>query len=59
MLASLHNLPWAIIGDFNEVITEDEKSGGNPISQRRVKAILDCMDNYHMMNMGFVGPKFT
>ena len=59
MLASLHNLPWAIIGDFNEVITEDKKSGGNPISQRRVKAILDCMDNYHMMNMGFVGPKFT
>ena len=32
MLASFHNLPWAIMGDFNEVISEEEKSGGNPIS---------------------------
>lgn len=45
MLASLHNLYWAIMGDFNEVISKDEKSGDNLISQRRVRAILDCMDN--------------
>ena len=59
MLASLHNLPWAIMGDFNEVIAEEEKSGGNPISQRRVNAILDCMDTCQMMDLGFSGPKFT
>ena len=28
MLASFHNLPWALIGDFNEVLSEDEKLGG-------------------------------
>ena len=59
MLASLHNLPWAIMGDFNEVIAEEEKSGGNSISQRRVNAILDCMDTCQMMDLGFSGPKFT
>ena len=32
MLAFMHNLPWALMGDFNEVITEEEKSGGNHIS---------------------------
>ena len=56
MLASLHNLPWAIMGDFNEVIAEEEKSGGNPISQRRVNAILDCMDTCQMMDLGFPVP---
>jgi hypothetical protein len=25
-----HNLPWAIIGDFNEILFSHEKEGGNP-----------------------------
>ena len=53
MLASLHYLPWAIMGDFNEVISEEEKSGGNTISQRRVNAILDYIDVCQMMDLGF------
>lgn len=44
MLASLHNLPWSLMGDFNEVLFEDEKLGGNTICQRRVRAIQECMD---------------
>lgn len=32
MLASLHNLSRAVMGDFNEVVSEEEKSGGNPVS---------------------------
>lgn len=59
MLASLHNLPWDLIGDFNELLTEEEKSRGNSISQRRVVAIRDCMNVCHMLDLGFFGPKFT
>ena len=59
MLASLHNLPWAIMRDFNKVIAEEEKTRGNPINQRKVNAILDCMDTCQMMDLGFSGPKFT
>ena len=47
------------MGDFNEVIVEEEKSGGNPIYPRRVNAILDCMDSCQMMDLDFFGPKFT
>ena len=57
MLANMHDLPWALMGDFNEVLTKEEKSGGNHISQRRVKAIQDCMDTCHMLDLGFSGPK--
>ena len=35
------------------------KSGGNPICQRRVRAIQDCMNECHMMDLGFSGLKFT
>ena len=59
LIATLHDLPWALMGDFNEVITEEEKAGGNPICQRRVRAILDCMNECQMMDLGFSGPKFT
>ena len=59
LIATLHDLPWALMGDFNEVVTEEEKVGGNPICQRRVRAILDCMNECQMMDLGFSGPKFT
>ena len=59
LIATLHDLPWAIKGDFNEVITEGEKAGGNPIYLRRVRAILDYMNDCQMMDLGFSAPKFT
>ncbi|XP_050242398.1 uncharacterized protein LOC126691394 [Quercus robur] len=59
LIATLHDLPWALMGDFNEVIIEGEKAGGNPIFQRRVRAILDCINECQMMDLGFSGPKFT
>nr|XP_023870330.1 uncharacterized protein LOC111982945 [Quercus suber] len=59
MLASLHNLSWALMGDFNEVLNEEEKSGGNSMSHRRVGAIRDCMNVCHILDLGFSGPKFT
>nr|XP_023875292.1 uncharacterized protein LOC111987785 [Quercus suber] len=59
MLANLHDLPWALMGDFNEVLSEEEKSGGNLVCMRRVRAIKECMDACHVMDLGFLGPKFT
>ena len=59
MLANMHDLPWALMGDFNEVLSEDEKYRGNPICQRRVRAIKECMDDCNMMDLGFSGPKYT
>ena len=59
MLANIHDLPWPLIGDFNEVLSKEEKSGGNHISQIRVRVIQDCMDTCHMLDLGFSGPNFT
>ena len=59
MLTSLHNLPWSLMDDFNKVLSEDEKLRGNTISQRRVKAIQECMNVCHILDLGFSRPKFT
>lgn len=59
ILANMHDLPWALMGDFNEVLSKEEKYGRNPICQRRVRAIKECMDDCNMMDLGFSSPKFT
>ena len=59
ILSVRHNLPWAVMGDFNDVTREEEKSGGNGINSRRVFAYNECMDYCNLIDLGFSGPKFT
>ncbi|GKV19127.1 hypothetical protein SLEP1_g29421 [Rubroshorea leprosula] len=51
--------PWVIAGDFNDVLSQSEKFGGGPINQKRVQAYSSCMNSCNMMDMGFVGGRFT
>ena len=34
-IANSHNLPWIITGDFNELLSSDDKLGGRLISLYR------------------------
>lgn len=47
------------MGDFNEVLSYGEKYGGNLICQRSIRAIQYCMNECQMMDLGFLGLKFT
>ncbi|GLT80975.1 hypothetical protein SLA2020_523840 [Shorea laevis] len=58
-MASVIQGPWMIIGDFNDVVDQSEKFGGNQIFQTRVRAYLDCMNNCNMVDLGFIGNRFT
>ncbi|GLT63476.1 hypothetical protein SLA2020_360390 [Shorea laevis] len=53
------NDPWVVIGDFNDVIAQNEKFGGNPVPQYRIRAYSECMNSCELLDIGFVGPKFT
>ena len=44
ILSERHNLPWAVMGDFNDVVIRDEKMGCNGICRRRVLEYTNCMD---------------
>lgn len=56
---SLHNLPWIMLGDFNEVLISTEKLGGRPVNAYRAKLFQECLSDCGMMDMGFVEPNFT
>ena len=53
------SLPWVFLGDFNEMISEDEKMGGLPLNRNRISAFRNCIDKCGLMDLGFQGPRFT
>ena len=57
--ASLHQLPWLIMGDFNELLSRHDKLGGNPLNPRRVQLFKECLDSCSMVDLGFHGPNYT
>lgn len=57
-LSNLHNYPWMIIGDCNEVLTGLDKYGGRPHNTSRALAFKNCF-HCDMIDIGLVGPRFT
>lgn len=58
-VAHLHNLPWLMLGDFNEVLCGDDKFGGNSVNINRALEFKECLDECNMLDLGFAGPKYT
>ncbi|XP_075659168.1 uncharacterized protein LOC142629059 [Castanea sativa] len=58
-IAPMHDLPWLMLGDFNEMLSSSDKLGGNPLIPRRVQMFKDCLDSCGMVDLGFHGPRFT
>ncbi|KAL0005366.1 hypothetical protein SO802_012927 [Lithocarpus litseifolius] len=59
LVNDLHNLPWIMLGDFNEVLSSVEKLGGRPVNAYRAGLFQECLNACGMMDMGFVGSNFT
>jgi hypothetical protein len=59
IVASLHNLPWVMLGDFNDITSSTEKWGGNRLSASHIAEYCDCKNSCNMIDLGFFGPKFT
>ena len=57
ILSERHNLPWAVMGDFNDVVCDDEKMRGNGVCKRRVEEYTSCMNFCNLIDLGFIGPK--
>lgn len=55
-IASAWKLPWLLAGDFNDILYAQEKYG---TTLGRSKGFKDWFDNQGMIDLGFIGPRFT
>ena len=58
-LNSHSNTPWLCVGDFNEIIRQDEKVGGGVRPHNQMQLFREVIDECGFMDLRYVGPKFT
>ena len=58
-LNSQSNTSWLCIGDFNEIIRQDEKVGGGIRPHNPMQFFREVIDECGFMDLGYVGHKFT
>uniref|UniRef100_A0A2N9HDU2 Reverse transcriptase domain-containing protein n=1 Tax=Fagus sylvatica TaxID=28930 RepID=A0A2N9HDU2_FAGSY len=52
-------LPWCCIGDFNEIVKNEEMHGRNRRPDRQMQGFRDAMDECDLMDLGYRGSPFT
>ena len=58
-VGQLHNLSWLLLGDFNEVLSSEDKLGGRRVNLNRALDFKACLDSCNLLDLGFLGQKFT
>ena len=51
--------PWVVLGDFNEVTTQSEKSGGRPFRQSQCMDLDNFTDAASLVDISYQGKPFT
>ena len=58
-LGNANHLPWLCMGDFNEIVSDFEKLGGNLRSPKQMERFRDAINRCRFRDLGYVGPRFT
>lgn len=58
-ISSYINLPWLLMGDFNEIASSNEKFGGRPPNRFKMETFTNFLHKTKLIDLGFSGPKFT
>lgn len=58
-IAETTYIPWIVLGDFNEVVSESEKLGGGTINFNKALRFSEMLSNCCLTDLGFSGPRFT
>jgi hypothetical protein len=51
--------PWLLAGDFNDIMSINEKKGGVPASIRKCNIFKERIDVCRLIDVGFMGAKYT
>ncbi|XP_075669007.1 uncharacterized protein LOC142638831 [Castanea sativa] len=55
----IHATIKLFLGDFNEILCENDKLGGRQMNLNRALDFKSCLDDCNFLDLGFSGPKFT
>ncbi|XLR24789.1 hypothetical protein S83_052689 [Arachis hypogaea] len=53
------DMAWMIFGDFNQIMGQHEKQGGNPVTFSQVEGFREAIQTNDLLDLGFVGHSFT
>ncbi|KAK4264615.1 hypothetical protein QN277_025768 [Acacia crassicarpa] len=51
--------PWTVLGDFNDIVSPSERTGGYGYHEARFSEFSDHIQRCHLLDLGAFGPKFT
>ncbi|GMI64491.1 hypothetical protein HRI_000118400 [Hibiscus trionum] len=58
-LDDMGDTPWLVIGDFNELLLAQEKTGGRIRSERQMDDFRNALQDCGLNDIGYRGPWFT
>ncbi|XP_075670433.1 uncharacterized protein LOC142640244 [Castanea sativa] len=58
-LHSRYSMPWICIGDYNEILSSEEKQGRLPKSHALMQAFQTALFHCNLIDLGYVGNIFT
>jgi hypothetical protein len=58
-LSLVSNIPWLVMGDFNEITRLEEKSSGDDRNATQMVEFRDALLDCSLQDLGFVGAEFT
>lgn len=58
-MGQLIEVPWVIIGDCNEVLTQDDKCGGKRVHQQGNQELGRLISKCGLIDLGYLGPQYT
>ncbi|KAK1380682.1 hypothetical protein POM88_027426 [Heracleum sosnowskyi] len=58
-LTDRNSFPWAIIGDMNNVVSQEDKRGGRVYPQWLIQGFRDIIDDCALIDMPLIGYPFT
>ncbi|XP_074342384.1 uncharacterized protein LOC141679922 [Apium graveolens] len=58
-LAEKSNLPWCVIGDFNNLMYANEKRGGPEYPRSMLTGFVETLMECNLMDLGFTGERYT
>lgn len=58
-LAAISQLPWCIIGDFNNIMYDHEKKGGRKRDNMLLEGFKEAVQDSRLIDLGSVDNEFT